>query len=93
MDEPSRLSRPVAGVPSGLTDPERYCLAALAVERVMRDMDVSEDTARGLLAHASGQGRCMIAGDPHLVGLFVDQTPLVVVERSWLRGVIHPEVN
>jgi hypothetical protein len=92
-DEPSAISHPVAGVPSGLTDPERFVLADLAVERVMRDMDVPEDTARALLGHAANHDRVTISGDRQLVGLFVDEQPLVVVERTRLRGVTHPGNN
>jgi hypothetical protein len=94
MSEPSRISQPVPGYPpSGLTDPERYCLADLAVERVMRDLDVPEDTARALLSHAAGEGRVTTEGDRQLVGLFVDEKPLVVVDRVRLRGVVHPYAN
>lgn len=93
MNKPSAISHPVAGVPSGLTDPERVVLADLAVERVMRDMDVPEDMARALLGHAAEHDRVTITGDRQLVGLFVDDRPLVLVERIRLRGVVHPGRN
>jgi hypothetical protein len=94
VDEPSSISRPVAGSPpSGLTDPERFVLADLSVERVMRDLDVPEDTARALLSHAAGDGRVTITGDDRVVGVFVDDRPLVVVDRARLRGVVHPGRN
>jgi hypothetical protein len=93
-DEPSAISHPVAGrPPSGLTDPERFALADLAVERVMRDMDVSEETARALLGHAAEHDRVTITGDRQLVGLFVDNRPLVLVDRARLRGLVHPRFN
>ena len=88
-NEPSRISRPEHGG-SGLTDPERFLLADLAVERVMRDMDVSEETARALLGHAAEHDRVTITGDRQLVGLFVDDHPLVLVDRARLRGLVHP---
>jgi hypothetical protein len=91
--EPSAISHPVAGVPSGLTDPERFVLADLAVERVMRDMDVPEETARALLGHAATHDRVTITGDRQLVGLFVDERPLVLVDRVRLRGLVHPRFN
>ena len=34
-----------------------------------------------------------ISGDRYLVGLFVDETPLAVVERARLRGIVHPGNN
>ena len=91
-NEPSRISRPEHGG-SGLTDPERFVLADLAVERVMRDMDVSEETARALLGHAAEHDRVTITGDRQLVGLFVDDHPLVLVDRARLRGLVHPRLN
>jgi hypothetical protein len=91
-NEPSRISRPEHGG-SGLTDPERFLLADLAVERVMRDMDVSEETARALLGHAAEHDRVTITGDRQLVGLFVDDHPLVLVDRARLRGLVHPRLN
>jgi hypothetical protein len=91
-NEPSRISRPEHGG-SGLTDPERFLLADLAVERVMRDMDVSEETARALLGHAAEHDRVTITGDRQLVGLFVDDHPLVLVDRARLRGLVHPRFN
>jgi hypothetical protein len=93
MDQPSAISHPVAGVPSGLTDPERYLLADLAVEKVMREMDVSQDAARAMLGHAAEAERVTITGDQQLVGLFVDQQPLVMVDRARLRGIVHPDAN
>jgi hypothetical protein len=92
MDEPSTVSRPINGG-SGLTDPERFVLADLAVERVMRDMDVPEETARALLGHAANHERVDIAADDRFAGLFVDERPLVVVDRARLRGVAHPDRN
>jgi hypothetical protein len=68
-------------------------LADLSVERVMRDMDVPEDTARALLSHAAGDDRVAITGDDRVVGVFVDTHPLVVVDRVRLRAVAHPEQN
>jgi hypothetical protein len=91
-NEPSRISRPEHGG-SGLTDPERFLLADLAVERVMRDMDVSEETARALLGHAAEHDRVTITGDRQLVGLFVDDHPLVLVDRARLRGLVQPRLN
>jgi hypothetical protein len=91
-NEPSRISRPEHGG-SGLTDPERFLLADLAVERVMCDMDVSEETARALLGHAAEHDRVTITGDRQLVGLFVDDHPLVLVDRARLRGLVHPRFN
>ena len=92
--EPSAISYPVPGrPPSGLTDPERFVLADLAVERVMRDMDVSDETARALLGHAAEHDRVTITGDRQLVGLFVDDRPLVLVDRARLRGLVHPRFN
>jgi hypothetical protein len=94
MDEPSAISRPEPGYPpSGLTDPERFVLADLAVERVMADMDVSEDTARALLSNAAGHDRVTMTGDRQLVGVFVDERPLVLVDRAQLRGTVHPDRN
>jgi hypothetical protein len=93
VDESSAISRPVAGVPSGLTDSERFVLADLSVERVMRDMDVSEDVARELLGNAAEHDRVTIAGDRQQVALFVDERPLVLVDRARLRGVVHPDQN
>jgi hypothetical protein len=93
-EHPSAISYPIPGYPpSGLTDPERFALADLAVERVMRDMEVSEDTARALLSHAAGDGRVVVEGDRQRVGMFVDDQPLVLVERVQLRGVVHPDSN
>jgi hypothetical protein len=93
-DEPSEVSHSVPGFPpSGLTDPERVALGDLAVDRVMRDMKIPEQTARALLGHAAAQDRVTIEGDRHLVGLFVDERPLVIMERAQLRGVIHPGNN
>ena len=49
-DEPSSVSHPVPGYPpSGLTDPERIALGAMAVAATMRAIDCDEDTARELL--------------------------------------------
>jgi hypothetical protein len=93
VDEPSAISRPVSGVPSGLTDPERYVLADLSVERIMRDMDVPEETARELLRNAADHDRVTVAGDRQQVALFVDKRPLVLVDRARLRGVVHPDQN
>ena len=93
-DQPSEVSHPVPGYPpSGLTDPERIVLADLAVEHVMRAIDCPEDVARELLGDAAANDRVTISGDCHLVGLFVDETPLAVVERARLRGIVHPGNN
>jgi hypothetical protein len=93
-DQPSEISHPVPGLPpSGLTDPERVALGDLAVDCVMRDMKIPEQTARALLGQAAAQDRVTIEGDRHLVGLFVDERPLVIMERTRLRGVVHPGTN
>jgi hypothetical protein len=92
--EPSAISHPVPGFPpSGLTDPERIALGDLAVARVMHDMEIPEDTARALVSHAAGQDRVTVEGDRQLVGLFVDERPLVIMDRARLRGVVHPGSN
>jgi hypothetical protein len=45
------------------------------------------------LGHAAEHDRVTITGDRQLVGLFVDDHPLVLVDRARLRGLVHPRFN